>query len=46
MAFTHEDDWLGPFFAQGAKYRELDLANRNALFKRSQTAEAKRKGWA
>jgi Domain of unknown function (DUF4275) len=45
MAFTHEDGWLGPYFAQSAKYAELDLANRTALDKNVQIAEAKRKGW-
>jgi Domain of unknown function (DUF4275) len=46
MAFTHEDDWLGPFFARNSEYAELDLANRNTLLNQSQVSEAARKGLA
>lgn len=45
-AFTHEDGWLGPFFAQNNRYAELELQNRQTLAKQAQAAEAKRKGWA
>ena len=45
-AFTHMDGWLGPFFARGSTFAELDLQNRQALAKQAQVAEAKRKGWA
>ncbi|MBN8884330.1 MAG: DUF4275 family protein [Rudaea sp.] len=31
MAFTHEDKWLGPFFAQNSKFESLDAENRKAL---------------
>ncbi len=45
-AFTHEDGWLGPFFARSNRFAELELQNRQALAKQAQAAEAKRKGWA
>jgi hypothetical protein len=45
MAFTHEDGWLGPYFAQHVEYRELDRANRKLIAKQVQILEAKRKGW-
>ena len=46
MAFTHEDGWLGPYFARHSAFERLDRDNRNAVEKQRQVAEAKRKGWS
>ncbi len=34
MVFTHEDEWLGPFFAEGPSYRTLNAANVQACLTR------------
>jgi hypothetical protein len=45
MAITHEDGWLGPFFARHASFTVLNDANLASL-KKTQEAEAARlKGW-
>jgi hypothetical protein len=45
MAFTHEDDWLGPYFARHPHYDQLNRQNLQALRKAEQAAFAKLKGW-
>jgi hypothetical protein len=45
MAFTHEDGWLGPYFACHQDHAALDAANHAALLKARQFAEARSKGW-
>jgi hypothetical protein len=45
MAFTHEDGWLGPYFACHGNFEELDEENRNKLRKARETEKAKLKGW-
>lgn len=49
MAFTHEDGWLGPYFAKHVAYDALvakDLENQRAQQDRmSQIERAKREGW-
>jgi hypothetical protein len=50
MAFTHEDGWLGPYFARHRKFETLQSANTKAVLaivrKREETERAKQKGWA
>jgi hypothetical protein len=38
MAFTHEQDWLGPYFAKNTNYEKLNNKNNQAL-------NAKLQGW-
>ena len=45
MAFTHEDGYLGPYFARHPDYERLQADNLQALEKRSQIEAAKRRGW-
>ncbi len=45
MAFTHEDGWLGPYFAFHSQFEELNQVN-HARLRKAQEAEAARlKGW-
>lgn len=44
MARTHEEGWLGPYFARHPKHQELDAANAAALHKRRAATEARAKG--
>jgi hypothetical protein len=46
MAFTHEDGWLGPYFARHRDYDKLEIANRLGLRKRDESAAAKENGWS
>lgn len=46
MAFTHEDGYLGPYFARHPDFAELDDENRSKLAKQRQAEEARQKGWA
>lgn len=49
MAFTHEDGWLGPYFAKHENYDALvlqDLERARAQHRKAQEIErAKREGW-
>ncbi len=45
MAFTHEDGWLGPFFATHPDVARLDAENLMKIRKRREVEEAKAKGW-
>jgi len=45
MAFTHEDGWLGPYFARHPHYDTLNQMNLATMHKARAKAEAKRKGW-
>jgi len=49
MAFTHEDGWLGPYFAKHLNYKELNAQNETKLQalekKKQEIAHAKSKGW-
>lgn len=45
MAFTHEDGWLGPYFARHGRYAELNEANMARLRKLKGMAAARVKGW-
>ncbi len=45
MAFTHEDDWLGPYFATHPDVERLDAANLAQIRKRREIEEARVKGW-
>ncbi len=45
MAFTHEDGWLGPYFARHPHYETLNQMNLAMMHKARAKAEAKRKGW-
>ena len=49
MAFTHEDGWLGPFFAKHARYDSLVADNmrrsRDMQRKALESERAKREGW-
>lgn len=38
MAFTHEEGWLGPYFAKNSNYKKLNRKN-------SQAITAKNRGW-
>lgn len=46
MAFTHEDGWLGPYFARHPDFVKLDGENRAKIEKRRQVEAARRRGWA
>ena len=46
MAFTHEDGYLGPYFATHPDYERLQGENLQRLDKRRQVENAKRRGWA
>jgi hypothetical protein len=46
MAFTHEDGWLGPYFARHPDFAKLDAENHAKLEKRRQAETARQKGWA
>jgi len=49
MAFTHEDGWLGPYFAKHARYDSLVVDNirrsRDMQRKALEAERAKREGW-
>jgi len=45
MAITHEDGWLGPYFAKHPEFAKLNEANQRTLKKAKEAAEAKRKGY-
>lgn len=49
MAFTHEDDWLGPYFAKHSNYSKLVAQEAEQDRARQQKAReverAKQKGW-
>jgi hypothetical protein len=46
MAFTHEDGWLGPYFARHPKYDSLNAANLARMRKEREAEVARTKGWA
>jgi hypothetical protein len=46
MAFTHEDGWLGPYFARHPDYARLTAANLARVEKEREAAVARSKGWA
>lgn len=46
MAFTHEDGWLGPYFARHPDYERLTAANLARVEKEREAAVARSKGWA
>ena len=45
MAFTHEEGWLGPYFAYHPNYKILNKENEKLREKERQKEEAKQKGW-
>lgn len=45
MAFTHEDGWLGPYFARHLEYERLESENIAYLEKIKQIEHAKKMGW-
>lgn len=45
MVFTHEDGWLGPYFAKHSDFDKLNDENLRRIRKTEQAAEAKRKGY-
>lgn len=45
MVFTHEDGWLGPYFAKHVDYDNLNRANLLELKKAQQFSLARNKGW-
>ncbi|WHI50480.1 DUF4275 family protein [Microbulbifer sp. MLAF003] len=45
MAFTHEEGWLGPYFAKHPDYEKLNIDNQKQIEKEKQKAFAKSKGW-
>jgi hypothetical protein len=46
MAFTHEDDCLGPYFAFHRDYDRLQASNVKGMRKRREAEVAKQRGWA
>ena len=46
MAFTHEDGWLGPFFAKHSDFDKLNGENLKRIRKAEEAAEAKKKGYS
>jgi len=45
FARTHEEGWLGPYFARHPRHAELDAENRAALRKQHEAQVARSKGW-
>lgn len=45
MAFTHEDGWLGPYFARHGNFAKLIEANLAKLQKTREAEAARLKGW-
>ena len=45
MAVTHEDGWLGPYFAKHPDYESLNAENRAQLRKRREADLARERGW-
>ena len=45
MAFTHEDGWLGPYFARHPSFERLNEANQAKLKKVREKEAAQRQGW-
>ncbi|MGV3659811.1 MAG: DUF4275 family protein [Prosthecobacter sp.] len=45
MAFTHEEGWLGPYFAKHPCYSNLSEANVTSVKKREKIAHARAQGW-
>lgn len=45
MAFTHEDGWLGPYFAKHDDYATLHPANLDRIRKLQEIASARARGW-
>jgi hypothetical protein len=46
MAFTHEDGWLGPYFARHRDFDRRNEENLRKIQKAVDAASAKKKGWA
>ncbi len=46
MAFTHEDGWLGPYFARHVDYVKLNQFNIEKIHKLQQIEQARLKGWS
>ena len=44
MAFTHQEGWLGPYFARRPDYAKLDAENRSTLQKRCEAEAARQQG--
>ena len=45
MCLTHEDGWLGPYFAHHPEWEQLDQINQSTLQKSREKAAARRKGY-
>jgi hypothetical protein len=45
MAFTHEDGWLGPYFAKHSQYDKLNQENVKKIEKARAIEQAKQRGW-
>ena len=45
MAFTHEEGWLGPYFAYHPNYKVLNKENEKLIEKEHQKEDAQNKGW-
>lgn len=45
MAFTHEDGYLGPYYARHQKYQQLSAENAAHLKKQAQIRQARENGW-
>ena len=46
MAFTHEDGYLGPYFARSAAYTRLNAENQALVSKARAAARARGMGWS
>ncbi len=46
MAFTHEEGWMGPYFAKHKNYPVLEKENQKRLVKLRQIQNARKQGWA
>ena len=46
MARTHEEGWLGPYFARHPRYTALEAENHAAIQKQREAEVARSKGWA
>lgn len=46
MAFTHEDGWLGPYFARHIDFVRLNQSNIEQIHKLHQIEQARLNGWS
>lgn len=46
MAFTHEEGWMGPYFAKHPDHERLNAENLARIHKQEAVALARKNGWS